>query len=622
MWVDTLAAKTGAMFKVKQKNQNGFTLIELLAVMAIVAVLAGIVAVAVGGTGETSKDTQTKQDATTVETAASDFFADQEGAEVLTPRSASVLDRGPFRQVKSSRWPEEYVSVAYAEVLPPTTSSTVFSVTFITESGTTSTITLGELLTKFNAVDFDALIDGNFMAVEPAGATQLTENRYNNYLWLLKKTSAAGGSSEGAARQVAVFKLVTIQKNEIDELVDLTYLQLVGEFTAASDLIADILVDEDATDKVISLGGFFTSVAIPANGNTNSDLVAVSLTGTDLTLDFLDDQNGTATITLLGTFTNGEAVEISFLVTVDAINDAPSFSSISDPAPVLDTDGIQFVEISGVAKGPASSDEDSQTVSLAASVFSETTTDVVTGLSVTGTTISYTPSNAGQAVIRVVANDGQSANNTFEQFITVTVGAASIVVPNLLEGSAGLSSNNFPFNLGSDGALYQLRYPSSEFAGVVPGGARITQIAFRPGAASGAFNATINNVEIRLGTMPSVVPELSQQILADNLNNAVLVHSGVLQLSSSGLFATGASGPKLFNIVIDVSQNPFLYDPATDDLVLEVRIPPGSAHSAVSFDEVGGTLSRIQNPNFDATSVTSGGSQGGLVTKFTFELVP
>ena len=72
-------------------NQKGFTLIELLAVMAIVAVLAGIVSVAVGGTGETGRDTQTKQDATTIETAAGDFFADQDGAEVLTPQIQIIL---------------------------------------------------------------------------------------------------------------------------------------------------------------------------------------------------------------------------------------------------------------------------------------------------------------------------------------------------------------------------------------------------------------------------------------------------------------------------------------------------------------------------------------------------
>ena len=80
-----LTQGTGVMFSIKAKNQRGFTLIELLAVMAIVAVLAGIVSVAVGGTSETSRDTQTKQDSTTLNTASSDFFSDQEGAEVLTP---------------------------------------------------------------------------------------------------------------------------------------------------------------------------------------------------------------------------------------------------------------------------------------------------------------------------------------------------------------------------------------------------------------------------------------------------------------------------------------------------------------------------------------------------------
>ena len=98
------------MSSITRKNQRGFTLIELLAVMAIMAVLAGIVSVSVGGTGETSKDTQTKQDATTIESAAADYFADQAGAEVLTPLSASALDLGLFRQQKSSWWPEQYIS--------------------------------------------------------------------------------------------------------------------------------------------------------------------------------------------------------------------------------------------------------------------------------------------------------------------------------------------------------------------------------------------------------------------------------------------------------------------------------------------------------------------------------
>ena len=181
------------------QNQRGFTLIELLAVMAVVAVLAGIVSVSVGGTGETSKDTQTKQDATTMESAAADYFADQIGAEVLTPLSVNVLDLGPFQQIKSSRWPEAYISDTYPEVFPPTTATTVSSVTFITESGTISTITPSELMTKFNALDTNVLIEWDYLITEPDGATQLTDNRFNNYLWLLKKTTAAGGIDLRAA---------------------------------------------------------------------------------------------------------------------------------------------------------------------------------------------------------------------------------------------------------------------------------------------------------------------------------------------------------------------------------------------------------------------------------------
>ena len=199
--------------------------------MAIVAVLAGIVSVAVGGTGETSRDTQAKQDATTVETAAADFFSDQEGAEVLTPLSATVLGQGPFEQIKSSKWPEEYISVAYDNVLTETTTTTVSSVTFLDATGEVSSLTFEELLTNYNAIDIDTLFASGFLSTIPDSGAQLTEDKYSNYLWLLQKTTASGGSSEGAARQMAVFKLVSIQKNEFDDLVDLSYVQLVGEPT-------------------------------------------------------------------------------------------------------------------------------------------------------------------------------------------------------------------------------------------------------------------------------------------------------------------------------------------------------------------------------------------------------
>ena len=597
------------------KKQTGFTLIELLAVMAIVAVLAGIVSVAVGGTGETSKDTQTKQDATTVDAAVADFFSDQEGADVLTPSSEPVLDLGPFQQITSSKWPEEYISVAYAEVFPPTTTGTVSSVTFKTESGTISTITLGELLTNFNAVDFDALITGDFLATEPDGAKLLTDNRYSNYLWLLQKTTAAGGS-DGAARQIVVFKLQSIQKNEVDDQVDLTYVQLVGEFTVASDILANILVDEDAPDSVIPLEGFFTSVTV--TGNDNPGLVAADFTGTDLILSYQPEQSGESTITVLGTLINGEFAEISFLVTVDAINDPPLFA-IVNPAPVSVVAGAQTVEITGVSSGP----NETESVTFTVSLLSDPTDFVINDLSITGTTISYTPSNVGLAVIQVVANDGQSsANSTTTKSLEVEVVAplitTSIVVPNALENTEADNSAGSPFNLGSGEVRFQQRYPASQFASITGGTALVTSIAFRPDLGGGAFDRTIINSEFRLATIPSSQTDLSLNF-DNNLNNAVLVHSGDLRLNS--FFVNEPSGTsKQFDVIIDL-QTPFLYNPATDDLVLEVKFPKNSLAATSVMDAAGVAdvplgLSRLVVADFDGPAGSL--SQGGLVTKFTF----
>ena len=130
------------MFSITRKNQRGFTLIELLAVMAIVAVLAGIVSVAVGGTSETSKDTQTKQDATTMETAAADYFSDQVGAEVLTTKTVNVQIFTGIQQKISSRWPEIYITDVYESAFGDVT---IRDLTILT-ADQESTISIPELL--------------------------------------------------------------------------------------------------------------------------------------------------------------------------------------------------------------------------------------------------------------------------------------------------------------------------------------------------------------------------------------------------------------------------------------------------------------------------------------------
>lgn len=414
-------------------------------------------------------------------------------------------------------------------------------------------------------------------------------------------------------------------------------MQLVGEFTAASDLIDDTLVAENADDRDIPLGTFFTSAAL--TGNSNESLVTATLTDLDLNLSFAPEQNGTSSITLLGTLTNGEAVEISFLVTVDSINDAPFFSIINDPAPVLDTAGEQTVSVLGLIPGPGSSgDEAGQTVTLTANVFSETATGVITGLNINNTakTIRYTPSNPGQAVIVVVADDGQFANSSFTRFFTVAAGPETVVVPNNAKLIKGDNFEHTPFARGPNTAVrWQQRYPAPRFADLGELSTQITQIAFRPkGPGGGIFtNETFTGIEIDFAIVASGTPTSSTY--DSNLPSGTVerVYDGTLVLST--LNTVIDTPRKAFDILIDL-QTPFLYDPADGDLMIEVRIPTGGGTFTTPVDAVivGPTgFGRIQElidiaqgsltiPDLVSTVTTGVPILGGIVTQFTFELAP
>ena len=216
------------MGKIALRDHSGFTLIELLAVMAIVAVLAGIVSVTVSGSSESSRDTQTKQDATSMQSTAAEFFSAQVAAETLRSKTVTVNGLANIEQITGSRWPEDYISNAYAAVFPEDDSTTVASIIFLDIDGTLSDLRLRGLLRRFNAIDFNALVDGEFLETPPDNANR-TSGEFNDYLWLFEKATVAGGSSEGASRKVAVFKLVSVDISETSNLVDLTYRRLVGE---------------------------------------------------------------------------------------------------------------------------------------------------------------------------------------------------------------------------------------------------------------------------------------------------------------------------------------------------------------------------------------------------------
>ena len=110
----------------------------------------------------------------------------------------------------------------------------------------------------------------------------------------------------------------------------------VDDAPTVSSAISDVTVNEDASNSTIALNSVFTDVdnsdddiSKSAQANSNSDLVSVSISGNTLTLDFQEDKNGSANITVRGT-SNSATVDDQFSVTVNAVNDEPSFTKGSN----------------------------------------------------------------------------------------------------------------------------------------------------------------------------------------------------------------------------------------------------------------------------------------------------
>jgi sugar lactone lactonase YvrE len=136
--------------------------------------------------------------------------------------------------------------------------------------------------------------------------------------------------------------------------------------------IADVLVNEEAADTVINLWAAFEDAEDTDNAltytvdvNTNTglfDSVTIDASTGELTLDYAADANSTADITIKVTDTGGLSVTDTFTVTVNAVNDAPSFTAGSNQSHVGGTSGTQTVIAWATAINKGAADENSQTL--------------------------------------------------------------------------------------------------------------------------------------------------------------------------------------------------------------------------------------------------------------------
>jgi N-acetylneuraminic acid mutarotase len=277
-----------------------------------------------------------------------------------------------------------------------------------------------------------------------AGALTLTGASSNTTL-VPNANITFGGS--GASRTVTVVPAanlngtatITVTVNDGTTSTNGTFLLTVSAVNDAPTLNAisnPAAILEDAAQQTVNLSGISagsnesqTLVVTATSDNTalipNPTVTYTSPSATgSLKYTPVANANGTATITV--TVNDGQAlnnlITQTFVVTVTAVNDAPTLDVISNPAAILEDAGLQTINLTGITAGGG----ESQALVVTAT---SNNTNVIPNPTVSytspGTTgsLSYTPvANAnGSAIITVTVNDGDVSNNTIVRTFTVNV---------------------------------------------------------------------------------------------------------------------------------------------------------------------------------------------------------
>jgi len=189
--------------------------------------------------------------------------------------------------------------------------------------------------------------------------------------------------------------------------------------------ISNVTVNEDAADTVIDLFAAFAdaedadaNLTYTVQNNTNAGLFTSTLidgvAGT-LTLDYAADQNGGANITVRATDTGGLIVETTFTVTVNAVNDAPSFTTLGNQT-VPENGGAQTVAGFATPAAGGGTDESGQTFSYTVSNDNPGLFSMAPSIDASGQlTYTLAAGQSGTATVTVsVTDSGGTANSGVE----------------------------------------------------------------------------------------------------------------------------------------------------------------------------------------------------------------
>ena len=179
--------------------------------------------------------------------------------------------------------------------------------------------------------------------------------------------------------------------------------------------IADITANEDAANRTINLVEVFSdaddaTLNYEVTANDNPSLVSTSLSGTDLILDFQDNQNGEANLTVRASDDEGASANASFKVTVNPVNDAPIITSQSPNPLTANEETALTVQLNNlVVSDPDNTYPDDFALSVQDG----------SNYTRTGNTITPVTDFTGNLTVPVTVNDGAVSSAVFNLSVEV-----------------------------------------------------------------------------------------------------------------------------------------------------------------------------------------------------------
>ncbi len=203
-----------------------------------------------------------------------------------------------------------------------------------------------------------------------------------------------------------------------DDLATLTIGIIdLNEAPTVDQALDDVSVDEDAADQVIDISDLFADVdagdqLILSVLNSNGTLVTAAINGTNLTLSFIADQNGSAVITVMATDNGSLQVSDSFNLTVNPVNDTPTVvTPLTDLT--IDEDAVdQVIDLSNLFT-------DVEDSALTLSVVNTNASLVTATIDGTNLVLSLLADQNGSALISITATDSGTLQVSDSLDITV-----------------------------------------------------------------------------------------------------------------------------------------------------------------------------------------------------------